>query len=904
MPGISFGPMLGITSAAIGQTTTTPSSTLSLTSLNTELRNLNSDEARRALILRLFGPGGSANLPENLSGYNRTTLTSIFHNLKGILLNRNINIDNATRARGFRFLANLASGISSHISTSNPFDESVIMFDQYSEAYGRMANSLESIPRILTTPRTENTLRVPVGSFSNLPYNALPDGVTFNAETPDVRSLIKHTLVNAINSVPQNIEIISPIVTEDNHEAVERDFEKLQQLVREMRSGFLLNDELQTYSRLLLLCASYADELSRYHGEGVDGNFSRLATEFMDLRAQTQRRIREAAPYTGPELNNPEHRLTSLLNGLRTLNTQVQSAENEQARNNLRRTHLMNLFGSGTPNCPRVEDFFHRSTSTGVFYDLLGIVENPEINIPNPVKVRALRFLSTYANNLADYIDRNRQGEDTDPSTIRFLAFGTTCGNLATTIEALDSASGQIEDADMYIRLPIGSFLGLPAGIDSSTQNISGSVIELNRLTKSMFIRLINDAWDRRGITLSASRIRNDQDLEKAIREFERLRNLAISISVSNSSSSAERRAVSHIWRLCSSYALSIREYYAGTDDSESRRYGEISISCTTEAYLSRELPIQPLSESVPRHGLQAAVFVPNPATIETLVSRANTPQAKIDLARRLFEPASILLAPPTHSSGLSYEVFNSIRSILEDSTLNINIHTRTRGFRFLSGYARNLAQTFPNGNENRRLLIAYATACDGAANQLGQQGANVGDILATLRPLSTGGIRVARLPVPPPRVNQDEPADPPPVVQQLPPIVLNREEGLPPIPSGSVGNVELTLQGGQTVELTNFASGLPAIRQRLTYQHVITFNHSQLIPHANITHSGGNIQAVTTTNENVTSTNIPGVCYIHSRRNNDGTYTNLIGVYSSFRDTISIGNRQAFRYQAPEQAP
>ncbi len=904
MPSISFGPVLGITSAAIGQTQTVPTPTLSLTSLNTELRNLNSDETRRALVLRLFGTNGNANLPENLAGYNRVTLTSIFHNLKGILLNRNINIDNATRARGFRFLSNLASGISDHMRASNPFDESVIMFEQYSEAYGRVANSLESISRIPTTQRTENTLRVPIGIFSNLPYNVLPEGVTFNAETPEVRSLIKNTLVNAINSVPQNVEIVSPRVTEDNHEAVERDFEKLQQLVREMQNEILLPNQLQTYSRLLLLCASYADELSRHHGENADGNFSRLTTEYMDLRTQTQRRIREGAPYTGPELNNPNHRLTFLLNRLRTLNTQVQGAGSNQERNNLKRALIMDLFGNESPNCPRVEDFFHRSTSTSVLYDLLDIVENPEIDIPNAVRVRALRFLSTYADNLATYTDRNRQGQDTDPSTLRFLAYATSLGNYATTIEALGNASGEIEDAYLYLRLPIGTFLGISNGPDSSTHNINVSSSGMNRLTRSMLVRLANDAWDRRGLFLSGSAARTQQDVEKAIREFNQLRNLAISISSNNNASLEERRALPRIWGLCNSYAINIMTYYSGSNRSQASLYGQLAIDCTCESHLNRSLSAQALAESAPREGLTPATFTPYPITIETLLGRTTTPQAKIEFARRLFESATILLASPTNSSGLSYEVFNGIRSILEDPSLNINVHTRARGFRFLSNYARNYAQTFPEGNENRRLLTAYVTACEGAANQLGQQGANVTNILAVLRPLSTGSIQVVRLPAPPPLANQDEPANQPQVVQQPPPIVLNREEGPPPIPAGNVGNVELVLQGGQATELTNFASGLPAIRQRLTYQHVITFNYSQLIPHQNITHSGGNIQPVTTTNQNATTTNIPGVCYIYSRRNNDGTYTNLIGVYSAFRGTISIGNRQAFRYQAPEQAP
>ena len=87
----------------------------------------------------------------------------------------------------------------------------------------------------------------------------------------------------------------------------------------------------------------------------------------------------------------------------------------------------------------------------------------------------------------------------------------------------------------------------------------------------------------------------------------------------------------------------------------------------------------------------------------------------------------------------------------------------------------------------------------------------------------------------------------------------------------------------------------MPSQAPRGTYQRVIRFTHSALIPLQSFTHTGGNITPVENSSGNTASTNIPGVCFIYSRRGEDGNYTYLIGVHNGFNGRISIGNRIAF---------
>lgn len=888
--------------------------TISLTVLNTELQNLTTNEARRALILRYFGRDGTANL-SNLSGYTRNTLISVFNRLKEILESGNINIDNAARARGFRFLSGLAVGINENIRNENPLDENALRYEQYEEAYRKLSDSLNAISRLPSIQRNGNTLVIPSGTFSNLPYNMPPEGITFNPETPAVRRLVQSSLFSAINSLPQNTELRSPDITEENHEAVEKDFEMLQQMVTEIGNGIILGSERRNYIKLLQLCKSYAEKLSRYYETNGDNvkkdHYNQLAVNYNNLLQRMQRLERESAPYDGPELNNPEHRLTSLRNRIRSFQTQLQNTTAESERTSLRRALLMELFGEGAPNCPRIEDFFHRRTGSEVFYELQAIVENFDIDIPLQVRARAFRFLSAYADAFAGYTDRNREGEETDPTTLRFCEYSTTYQNIAGTIESLNGISHQINEAESItlfdpVRVRIGTFLGMPYRLTDLESNNPANGVEshrLKRLMERMLVRIINNGISKSdgGSLFRVSDINNEEDLRKAIIEFNNLRRLAMSISMREGNSPETLRALPHIWSLCNRYAISIMTYCSNNDREQASLYSLYALDCTCEGHLSRTLSETPLSYSSHRSSLNPASLTPNLVTLETMLQRATDPQKKIDFIRRLFESRLLILASPSNLSGYHprclERLFNGIKNILEDPALNIDISTRMRGFRFLSQFSENYARVFPANSDNARRYLRYSQTYGNVANDL-EMLAQLPQGIAQL----AGQVLITRLfseSNPPVQLAQVSPPIQTPPPMQIPPPMEAVLPMQPPvntvIPAGDVGNVEVTLHNGQTTELTNYISGLPSQRQRDTYQRVIRFTYSGLIPPESFTHTGGNIQPIQTTNGNDSSINIPGVCFIHARRGEDGNYTYLIGVYNNFNGNILIGNRISF---------
>ena len=717
----------------------TSTNTLDFNALDKEFKSLYTNEAKHGLLKRLCGSDTNISIPQ-ITKDSRDASIAVFHQLRGILENGDINLDPNTKLRALRFMQMFSESIGQYLKEESPLQEIRLSFDFAAEVLEGSEKSLKKIAQIPKLTRNGNALVLPDGIFTGLPFADIPEGINFNFQSPKLQLFVQKSLINSLKSVPENIEIVAPKVTEQNLESATNDFNRLQSCVTQMGKRFELPiEDRAVYARLLSLCTSYAKNLQTYHksNDNESDSYGELAAKFAKRRTQELRTIEESFPPTGPESKDPNHKLTSLRNKLNRLQISLEKAKTNEEKNKIKEDFLNALLERNEPIAPESEDIYHRRTATEVFYELRSLIDDPKINIPVHVRAKGFKFLFQYARSISNYMDyqaeqdmgNQRPRDSEDPSAVLFSNFAQVYRNLPNTIEALDNITRNAKckrpHQDLHLMLKPDTLSGLPYRFTGAEAKVTESP-QLKAITEDMLTKATIAAEDN-GNLLIAPEIKNKEQLYSATCEFESLSRLAYEMTFRNNNSPESLRVIPQIWRLCGSYALAIQTYHKTSADKADSKdlssqafhrgkanyYAQVSEYYLANAFLTRQVTNGAISKNDSK--LPTIEISPEVSLLDHLGEKAMTPELKKDLLQKLFCGGNIVLIPPTQSDSydglFAQRAFNKIKEISEDPSLDVDLETRIKGFRFLSGYAKNLAQTFPEGSGDKNLYMNYSTA-------------------------------------------------------------------------------------------------------------------------------------------------------------------------------------------------